>query len=461
MSKSIDDRTADLVKQADAGNWVRVTKEVVELLLQNDIAHVMRLPPGMVGIHSENRDGLGCNGHDVHQLAVDIYDLGWDESQINAICAEANDDQRRWTVALMSSNRDTLPPYTSPETIRYVSLSASHTNQMLRCINGHMSHFDPRLCVDGKLNAQKIGMHDEAMASACTKGLKWTIIPDRVLAKHPQLAGIIQSGMNAASQVARQESEIQVLRKIHTYWKQEFAKCGPNDKVNFDIVRRLVVRSKPPCAASLMQMYQFVLKASGGADAKFLTETETFLRTHLASSKSLGADMYAALAKDLPQSMDQLIHLRHALMKLAFCKHCSPAEVRRCLSKGDDTGHAEKLLASVRKILGEAVPPPYDVKIISALGLFDIEVVAKLISKSVHSYDFIAHRCIEQMSNDLSCALPNPFSLPAAKEIQEAANKQDVSQPSKSTSDPCMCVSQMVLICVEMESGSYCACLTS
>ena len=111
MSQSIDGRIAELVTQAGAGNLVRVTKQVVELLLQSDISHVMRLPPGMVGIHSENRDGLGCNGHDVHQLAVDIYDLGWDDSQISAICAEANDFQRQWTVALMSSNRDT-PPYT-------------------------------------------------------------------------------------------------------------------------------------------------------------------------------------------------------------------------------------------------------------------------------------------------------------------------------------------------------------
>ena len=117
--------------------------------------------------------------------------------------------------------------------------------------------------------------------------------------------------------------------------------------MNFDTVRRLVVRSKPPCAASLMQMYQFVLKASGGADARFLTETETFLRTQMASSKALGADMYAALAKDMPQSMDQLINLRHALMKFAFCKNCSPAEVKRCLSKGDDSVRAEKLLAEV------------------------------------------------------------------------------------------------------------------
>ena len=92
--------------------------------------------------------------------------------------------------------------------------------------------------------------------------------------------------------------------------------------------------------------------------------------------------------------------------------------------------------------------PPYDVKIISALGSFDIDVVSKLISKSDRSYDFIAHRCIEQVSDDMSCALPNPFSLPAAEEIQQAANKQDVAQPSKSTSDPCMCVSQIVFVCV-------------
>ena len=41
MSQSIDGRIAELVQQAGAGNLVRVTKQVVELLLQSDIAHAM------------------------------------------------------------------------------------------------------------------------------------------------------------------------------------------------------------------------------------------------------------------------------------------------------------------------------------------------------------------------------------------------------------------------------------
>jgi hypothetical protein len=437
---SIDDRILDLVLQADAGNLVKVTRMVLDLLQQNNISHVMRLPPGMVGVHSQNRDGLGVNGHDVHQLLSDIYDVGWDESQIIAICSEADSAQQKSTVALMNSNRGILPQYPSEESIKYASLSATHTNQLLRCIINQMPHFDGRLTVDGKLSTQKIGLQDESMASACIHGLQWTVIPDRVFKQHPKLAALIQAGMNAASQVARQESEVQVLRKLHTYWKQEASTCGPDDKVDYNNVRRLVVRSKPPCVAALPQMYQFILKASGGLDSQFLNETETFLKTNVNSTKALGADMYASLACDLRHSIDQMIHLRHAFLKLAFCKNLSPAEAKRCLGKeGDESKQAEKTLATVRNIVGEAIPLPYDAQIVSALGNFDMEVASKLVHRSNDSYAFIAHRCIEQISNFLSLALPNPFTAAAAPEIDKAA--QEAAQPRNPTSEQNMSLS--------------------
>ena len=52
------------------------------------------IPCEQVGLHSENRDGLGCSSAHVHDLLKNICSIGHSQSEVRGICLEVPHEMR-------------------------------------------------------------------------------------------------------------------------------------------------------------------------------------------------------------------------------------------------------------------------------------------------------------------------------------------------------------------------------
>ena len=138
-----------------------------------------------------------------------------------------------------------LPPV---GTLRFASLSSSHTNMVLKSFATGQKHPDERLTMAGKLSPEKIHAVDESFYEAITQGITtiyiygfcdgqffwdreykvtiskvhslpikicclnpgmvWTCIHHMVLEEFPSLAGLIQSAANASQQVSQSDPHL-------------------------------------------------------------------------------------------------------------------------------------------------------------------------------------------------------------------------------------------------------------
>ena len=431
MLQGIDEQLSAMVKSADAGNIVRVSRNVIQLLKDNSMAMVMKIHPNFIGVHSLNRDGYGVNPIDVAALLTDIADCGWCDEEVHAVCVDATDHCREFNMKLVASSSGRLPPFNNPDVIKYVSLSASHTNQALRCVLAELPHMDTRLCLDGKLNLAKISMFDSGMAQACSNGLSWLVLPSKIINKHDGLASLIQSGFNAAGQIARPENELQVLRRLHSCWLQESQRVAAlgGAKVDFASIKQKVMRSKPPCAAGIPHMYAFMLRASGGQSGEFLQDTEKFVKSTCAAGKSVGGEIYDCLSKDLKGSSSQHILLRHALLKMAYVDSLSAHEAKKFCSKDRerDLGIAEALLVEVRGLCRKYED---SMDVFLARCRFEVDVAAKTVGRNKPSLPCLAHQLIMELRELTQDAVHSRFEAECAQEYMELQKAASSSKPS-------------------------------
>ncbi|CAE8589898.1 unnamed protein product [Polarella glacialis] len=406
------------------------------LLQEAGVVVEMRLKPQIVGVHPSNRDGYGVNPHDVHALLADIVDVGWSYQEVKAICVEvASDEVREWNAALMAGTNGMLPSF-EKAAVRFASLSASHTNQALRCVLARVAHRDECLCVDGCLSLEKIGSKDPLFQDACTLGLTWAVLPATLLQEFPNLATILQAAGNCSGQVARGEHELQVVRRLHNLWREE-AKKGP--KVDFVEVKRKALRSKPPCAAAVPWMYAFILKFSGGKDADLLIESESFVRSTTTSTKSLGSDLYEVLSTDIKGTVNQFVRFRHALLKVAYVGSLTAGDAKKILGK-EMTARiraADDIMVETRQLVNSLPGCSHcDVRFVAVLGALDMDLATTtlgLAGKKKGGIASIAHECIIQLRLITGVEIASKFEAAALNEASVAsqafASTRDLRKP--------------------------------
>ena len=214
---------------------------------------------------------------------------------------------------------------------------------------------------------------------------------------------MIQSAGNASGQVARNEHELQVLRKRWIAYKREASLSHGN--VQYARVKKHVAKSKPPCMSSLPSMYQYVLKYAGGTDALFLIESESFIKSQSSSATTLTPEVWEALSLEY-KGVNQAIRFRHGLLKLLFVSNntmkVSSSDIRKCGSKEflPKVMAANDLMVEARTFLGANGLDTLESA--GRLGWFDIHVVAFTLGKhkatNIHA---IAHQMVEDLKTQL------------------------------------------------------------
>jgi hypothetical protein len=423
---SLDMKVEGLLRSCEKGNGIVAgCKQMISLLLEEKVALKLTIPPLLVGVHPTNRDGYGVNPHDVHALMDDIFSLGWDTSKVSALCVELEPgdiDVRLFNERLAEESRGLLAPVDAKQ-LRYVSLWGSHTNQVLRAVSARLQHGNQEMTIEGRLDVGRIEIRDKDFAECVREGIQWIVLPNALFKSHPGLAEFLQSAGNASGQVSKPEHELQLLRKVHNCYLT-LQQTSPNGRVAYDEVKARVLRSKPPCSASLPGMYTFVLRHGGGPSGKLLLETEAFIKANASTMINLSPDIWDALSCDI-KSREQMSCFRHGLLKamylLSDSKVLGLADVKRLGGREwiAKVQVAETLMQQVRSLVLQHSVPQH--LYVDSLGIMDVEIVMFALEKRhkavqvFASMGGIAHKAIASVSAAAGVAIVSPWQADVVK----------------------------------------------
>ena len=302
-----------LMEKAKHGEkLVSMIDKILTLLEKSGLAWSQKLLPHQVGCHPRNRDGLGISTSEVHGLITDIVQVGFSPEEVRCICTETDPSETGvvdFNRRLQKESAGKLASLNT-ELIRYASVAGSHLNAGLNCwIHGVMHGNTACTGQDGKLSMAKLAEMDKAYHAACTEGLPWLIFARDVGKEFPDFPNLLQSSMNVSSHLSRPESELQLLRKIHLACVQ--LKASGKETLTWKDVSPQVLSSKPTLALQCPQLFQFVVKFSGGLAGHLLESSEAFCRAPGHSRRTVGGEIYEILSQDVKGDKHQHGVYRH------------------------------------------------------------------------------------------------------------------------------------------------------
>ena len=318
-----------------------------------------RLPVRLVGVDPSNRDGYGVNSEDVHALGADIYAFGFSWAEVaRAACIEeepSKSDIHAFNVALASSGRALAP--VEEGSIRYGSLSCSHTNMFLRCVAAGVESKHEAMSYNGRLDVDHLAKKDKAFAHAVKEGLVWSVLSYKVRVMFPDFLDMLQKARNAGSHIARSEHEVQVLLRIQTLASSQTRSHG---EPNWQQIKEAVLKTKPPCAADVKHLQVFVARCGGGLAGQFLQDLSEFHRQCVAE-RCIRGPFFLAVA-ELPLEED-VPYFKIAVLKAQYkcpekavknkeCLWITPSDLAKAAKeKASAVLLAEKVLRLVRLVL--------------------------------------------------------------------------------------------------------------
>ena len=311
----------ELVKEAQGSCGIVVGMgKVMRKLAELGLMRYQQIEPNYIACHKLNRDGYGLSPMGVHQLLDDICQVGWDSRETNPICTDVGDSDVsifQFNLKLQENSGGLLPPMNRAH-CKYASLSASHVNAALRCIvNGVQHNKDSPLCVDGRLSMDQVAKKDPQMHEAATRGLSWRVISAEAM-EIDGLADLIQGGANTSAQLARGESEFQMVRRILNTIN---AHGGTGQSLLFENVKNSIMKTKPQCATAIPEIFTFLVRHGASSHLQDrLLRTEERIKRQKVEPRSLGMQFFRNLSVDAKDTkQDACVHFRHALLSLAYC----------------------------------------------------------------------------------------------------------------------------------------------
>jgi len=327
------------------GQLVQAADRIMEQLKRAGLAYTQRIHSEHVGVHPANRYGQGVQPSEVHGLMEDIINLGWSWAKVaQATCIEVpagplHGEYERFNQDLAAGSDGQLAPV-QPGALRYLSLSAGHTNQGLRAAHFGVKSESTQLADNGHMCWRKIQSRDPEMGKAISEGLNWTTLARQVEEAFPGLVGMLQEALNASDQVHRSESELEVTLKIHQLAMSQVRSKG---EVDWPAVVAAAGRSKPQCSSDIPQLAAFAQMVCGGTDAQLLKGLMCFVKS-LKTKRTVRGEVFNALAQTTTGATTTCALFRVACLKA--CYACPDRFVQgsesRLLGPGDISSMATR-----------------------------------------------------------------------------------------------------------------------
>ncbi|CAE7321442.1 unnamed protein product, partial [Symbiodinium microadriaticum] len=410
LTPELRSTVAGYLKRAQEGTLVQSVNALHDFLLGQKLAWNLKLSPELVGVHPENRDGLGISASHVQELITNIASIGFSTAESRAVCLEVPADSRgdmcrEFNRRLSAEANEKLAPV-NPTMLKYASIVGSHANQAARCFVHGVCHEDPKVTIEGRLSMEKLAM------------------------VFPEYVALAQSAGNAAGQIASGEGELQLARKVNQAIEGFLTRTG-KDTVSYADTAPGILRSKPPSGSSLPGIFTFVLRYGGGAGSdSFLAKTEKHIRAHGTASRSQGPEFWSALSTEIKGSSNQRVLWRHMLLKLAFCgpeKILNLGDIKRGLAGKDilpKAEQAEKLAVRMHQLLHADARLTGEVAA-ATLSEVEMEMAAVIFQKK----KFTTRASPEQVCHDCltGFGITSPFAAPPTTTSTASSPAKDAS----------------------------------
>ena len=294
---SRDPVIVNLIKAArdHEGKLCSSAQSLLKHTLEQNQAYRAIIRPDEVGVHPSNRDGGGVEEAHVHALGAKISRLGFLRSECSgAVCVE---DSKSVTIAEFTVACLNACPRLAPaqkNTIRYGSLSGSHTNQLLRCAAAAAPCDIPEISENQRMSAAKMCQGDPEFAKAIECGLEWLVLKAETVEKYPELPALIQSSRNAPGSLHREETQIDIMMRMLTLSQQHI---GDDQNPNWAAVRSELEKTCSRHAPDFISFQKFIRAWAGGPEAFFLKELQTFWAARVPPGRYLPGAIWCALGE--------------------------------------------------------------------------------------------------------------------------------------------------------------------
>ena len=326
-----------------------------------------------------------------------------------------------------------LAPCTDP--IKYASIAGSHTNQAMRLWAYKCPHGTAAVASNGVLSPDTVKDRDPAYSHAIERGLVWDILSFELTEMCPSLVTTAQSAANMSGQQMQPESELQLCRKIRSFFKPsgevpEYAKCSP-----------IILRSKPPNAAVLPSLWAFMVRYGGGPQASLMEGTEGFVRSMGFAGKALGTTIWDALALEVRhKDQQQMVLWRHAVLKTLLChgdsKLISANDIKKSMTNQTMAHKVVLFQKTLVKMKAHAQlhTDLSEHQVSLLIGVFEVSSVLTILQKKTKELhdSFKMHDCVEEAARkcceDLQSKSQVVVASPWAGQIPAAAASSSSAQ---------------------------------
>ncbi|CAK0865543.1 unnamed protein product, partial [Prorocentrum cordatum] len=302
---------------AEAPQQKAAADQMIQLLLDKQLAYRLKAEPDEVGVHPDNRYGVGVEWYEVHTLAGIIIRGGWSWSEVkDPIAIEiaqgaAGDEQLRFNEGLAASSEGYLAKVSA--VVKILSIACSHTNQVLRCIKHKTKSHEMEFTNDDQhLSQDKVFDCCSSIRAPVAEGLTWIVIRAEVVELVPDMPSFLSESHNIGHGASRLQSKLQTLLQVHAKGKRNKQIHGDPE---WNFVTRDIERTRPFLQGQVQFMTEYVQNYSGGDPPTFLTELKHYAKT-LDTVRDVGSVTFHVLgAAKLTQVPEPITNM----MKASLC----------------------------------------------------------------------------------------------------------------------------------------------
>ncbi len=302
--------------------------------------------------HPQNRWGDVLVVPTVQPHIEDILDVGFSWSEVaQAAAFQMPVDQKQAkeiediVAKVTSASGGRLAPVVPGQATLLVCV-CTHTSAGMHAVWVGAASESAKIAVDGKLSLARIKELDSDFGVAIEEGIEYSVIHRAVAEEWPDFVKLVQEAGNASSGVAKGDTWMHNLLRVHSFAKDAAALGNPPD---WDRVHDQCLRSKPTHAHDIPELLTFVQKWSGGLECPiFLKMVQEYCR-YVPVQRVVRGWFFKSL-NDLELGTGKGGMLRAALlMAMAGCResHCNAANEANLYKASDvqSMGKSHKELA--------------------------------------------------------------------------------------------------------------------
>ena len=281
----------------------------------------VRLKPLSVGVHFDNRDGLGIKADYMVKLAAKIFRSGfrWNACT-DAICCEDDDLGRIADFTINLQSRSSSLGQQTRREIQYGSLACSHLNQWLVAGLCSAENDEKSMTVDGRLCLDKLRGKQPEIAKALDQGLLWTIIKAEAIKRWPILTKLVQKARQIAGQIHNGETHFELLVNIQALSKEM---ADPQTgAIDWAAVQKAASVSEHryiddiPYLCTIIQLY------GGGREGQFIKAFAAFATAAVPDNRRIPGPVWKAISQLKVETSKMAPFVIWAMLKTeALCPH--------------------------------------------------------------------------------------------------------------------------------------------